>query len=279
MLKYVQVIKMSEYFSYKDDDFFAHYVMNPKPDPREFQMHTHEHYELFYFISGKGKYRVEGNEYNLMCGDIAIMRPNEAHHIEINPNYPYTRFTIHFTPELFKHIDPERKLMLPFDSREAGKMNIYRADDFKNTHYKAYLKIFLEHSDDRRLQLLTNLLPLLNELLDSFKTKKSDDTVATLDFKIVRYVNQNITQSLSLDKICEEFYISKAQLCRLFKRATGSTVWEYISVKRLALARELLKQGTPTAAVCVTCGFKDYSVFYRAYKKKYGIAPSDDTGR
>lgn len=267
---------MSQYFNYGDDFLVSHYTLSKKPNPKEFLMHSHETYELFYYISGKGVYKVEGNAYKLHSGDIAIMRPYEAHHIEINPDYPYTRFTVHFSPQLFSSLNITESLLLPFVNRESGQFNVYRQTDFKSDAYKIFLENMIADTDNRRRQLITNLLPLLNEIAIAFANKKTDSTVDSIDFKIVKYVNANLCENLSLDRICSEFYISKAQLCRIFKRATGSTVWDYITLKRLALAHEMLKSGCSPNYVYTRCGYKDYSVFFRAYRQKYGIAPSKD---
>lgn len=268
---------MNNYYSYKDSDIFAHYTCTEHPNPESFYMHTHETYELYCFFEGKGTYKIEGGDYSLKPSDILIMRPAEAHYIQLDPNFPYSRFAINFSPLVFSGIDKSNELTVPFTDRNAGKKNLYRRSDFRDNSYLTYIKSFKEPADNRRLQILSNLLPLLNEIAYAFKTKKDDETDTSLDFKIVSYINEHLTEELSLDRVCNEFYISKPQLCRLFKGATGSTVWDYITVKRLVFARELLKTGVSATAACTDCGFNDYSVFYRAYKRKYGVSPSDKT--
>ena len=74
---------MAEYFSCSDSDISMNYSRDDKPVPSDFKMHTHESYELYYFAGGSGIYRVEGTPYPLEYGDILIMRPAEAHYIDI----------------------------------------------------------------------------------------------------------------------------------------------------------------------------------------------------
>lgn len=266
---------MGIYYNYNDSDINAHFTCTEHPKPESFYMHTHEMYELYCFFEGKGTYKIEGNDYPLKPGDILIMRPAEAHYIQLTPGTPYTRFAINFDPSVFGGIDKSNELTVPFTCRSAGKKNLYRRSDFKDNSYRTYVKAFTEATDNRRLQILSNLLPLLNEIACAFKTKSDDETDASLDFKIVSYINEHLTEELSLQSVSKEFYISKPQLCRIFKSAIGSTVWDYITVKRLVLARELLKTGVSATSACIDCGFNDYSVFYRAYKRKYGVSPSD----
>lgn len=265
---------MQKYFSYRDEALEIVYSRDEKPEPANFSMHTHETYELYYFEGGSGIYRVEGTPYPLEPGDILIMRPAEAHCIDITGERVYTRFSVNFTPDILAGADPELKLLTPFNNREPGFFNRYRAESFADGAYFELIKNLTADCTDRRLQTVTNLLPLLNEIYKAFVRGETEVLVKSLDSRIIRHINRHISESLTLDEICESFYISKSYLCRSFKNATGSTVGEYITVKRLVNARRLILSGTPPTKAYLQCGFKDYSAFYRAYKKKYGVAPS-----
>lgn len=265
---------MAEFFSYRDEDIDMHYSRDGKPVPSDFKMHTHESYELYYFAGGNGIYRVEGTPYPLEEGDILIMRPAEAHYIDITDNKPYTRLSVNFKANLFSYIDPDGKLLAPFNGRKIGTFNRYRAENFKSDAYSVFIKNIMTDSPDRRVQTITNLLPLLNEIYLAFGSVTETEINKSLDSRIISYINRHISEDITLDAICEKFYISKTHLCRIFKKATASTVGEYITVKRLVNARQLILSGTPPTKAYLQCGFRDYSVFYRAYKKKYGISPS-----
>ena len=265
---------MAEFFSYRDEDIDMHYSRDGKPVPSDFNMHTHESYELYYFVGGNGIYRVEGTPYPLEEGDILIMRPAEAHYIDITDNKPYTRLSVNFKANLFSYIDPDGKLLAPFNGRKIGTFNRYRAENFKSDAYSVFIKNIMTDSPDRRVQTITNLLPLLNEIYLAFGSVTETEINKSLDSRIISYINRHISEDITLDAICEKFYISKTHLCRIFKKATASTVGEYITVKRLVNARQLILSGTPPTKAYLQCGFRDYSVFYRAYKKKYGISPS-----
>ena len=265
---------MAVIYSYHDKDIDMHYSYDEKPNPSQFLMHTHEFYELLYFESGKGVYRVEGTPYTLQKGDIIIVRPAEAHYIDISESKPYSRISIAFNPKVFAEVDPSHKLLVPFDNRKIGTYNCYHTDNFKSDIYNLYIKNIIRGDSNLRLRILTNLLPLLNEIYEAFDDITATEINKTLDSRIINYINRHISESITLDDICDRFYISKTHLCRIFKKATASTVSEYITVKRLVMARQLILSGNPPTKVYLKCGFKDYSVFYRAYKKKYGDSPS-----
>lgn len=268
---------MNGFFVYNDKDISMHYSRDNNPKPEKFKMHTHEMYELYYFANGKGTFKIEGTPYRLESGDILIMRPAESHYIDLSPDCAYTRMAIHFNPRMFDGIDKQGKLFAPFTERESGSFNRYRAADFPSSAYRVFIKNIITETENQRLQIISNLLPLLNEIAAAFRSKADERVDDLLIYRILSFINRNLCQNITLDGICGEFYISKPQLCRIFKAATGSTVWDYITVKRLVTARGLIQSGLAPTKVYTECGFSDYSVFYRAYRKKYGVSPSDDS--
>ena len=62
---------------------------------------------------------------------------------------------------------------------------------------------------------------------------------------------------------------------RKFKNQIGSSIHSYVIQKRLILAKSLISDGFSMSTVCSKCGFNDYSSFVRAFKKAYGVSPSN----
>lgn len=271
IIKAVMIVE--EFFRFQSDGINGHYLHDERPRPANFKMHTHEEYELYYFAAGRGIFRIEGTPYSLEPGDILIMGPGEAHYIDLDPSKPYTRLSLHFNPHIFDGVDTAGRLSEPFTCRAPGSFNLYRDSDFTSGVWKEFIKNLCSAAEDRRLHTLANLLPLLNEISAAYRARSSETVNDSLDYRIISYINRNLSDNISLDGICREFYISKPQLCRIFKKATGSTVWDYITVKRLVNARGLIQSGTPPTKAFADCGFNDYSAFYRAYRKKYGVSP------
>ena len=176
---------MAEFFSYSDSDISINYSRAEKPISSDFKMHTHDSYELYYFAGGSGIYRVEGTPYPLEKGDILIMRPAEAHYIDITDNKPYTRLSVNFKANLFSGIDPSGRLLAPFNNRKIGTFNRYRAENFKSDAYSVFIKNITTDSPDRRVQTITNLLPLLNEISFAFDSLSETEITKSLDSKII----------------------------------------------------------------------------------------------
>lgn len=266
---------MDKYFSYTDGDLDFHYLKDTKPVKANFNLHTHEFCEFYCFLGGKGEYKVEGNTYPLQVGDILLMQPGEAHYISIDPSHPYKRLAILFNPALFDWVDSSRKLLRPFLGRDRGEFNYYSASAFQNENHKFFINNICNPTGDIRTSIIANFLPLLNELASAFDNKTELPTQDPLINKIIDYINSDISKKISLDDICKMFFISKPHLCRIFKTATGSTVWEYVTAKRLINAKTLMRSGKSPTEVYAECGFGDYSSFYRAFKKRFGVSPDE----
>lgn len=269
---------MNNYFLYSDDVLNAHYTHNEHPDPKNFQTHIHDWYEIYYFINGSGLFKVEGNSYPIESGSVLVMRSGEAHYIDINPNRPYTRISIHFDPCIISDIDPENILLYPFTKRPLGRINLYNSSDFKSELYHTLIQNMTIETGERRIQVLSNLVPLLNEIRIAFedKNKNAENAENSTIHNIVTYINSHYSESINLDVICDRFFVSKSQLCRTFKQATGSSVWKYVTIKRLLAARELISLGQAPTEIYSKCGFNDYTSFFRAYKMHYGIPPTKE---
>ena len=99
-------------------------------------------------------------------------------------------------------------------------------------------------------------------------SKKMDDAIL--------YINEHYSEDLSLDFLANEFFISKYHMMRRFKDETGYTIHNYVTEKRLLLARQLLQSGKLVSDVCYLAGYQDYSTFSRAYRKRFSVPPSTD---
>ncbi len=279
-------IALSVIYEYRNTGIYFHHSRDEVPLPEKFKMHAHEMMEIFCFISGNAQFLVEGNAYSLSAGDIMIMRPAETHMMQIQSDVPYERVAIHFSQAYIERICPgSSERLRAFADRGIGEGNLYRPKDFLSDHVKSCLLSMAKNCpllNDPERYLFVNLLSVLEEIDMSFDVKstlsKPSEPLDSeeLSRKLVDYINRNLYKELSVKQLSEIFFISTAQLNRIFKRSTGSSVWEYILVKRLLEARRRIKSGEPASKVCYLCGFGDYSAFYRAYKSKFGASPKTD---
>lgn len=90
---------------------------------------------------------------------------------------------------------------------------------------------------------------------------------------ILSYINSNLAKDLSNTTLASHFYLSKSHLCQVFKDSTGTTINQYVTAKRISLAKALLADGHTVAETSSLCGFRDYSNFLKAFTRIVGVSP------
>jgi AraC-like DNA-binding protein len=272
---------MPHLFSYRDTELYSHHTIDHMPVTEEFSMHVHELMEIYFFISGKGSYLVEGTSYPLNPNDILIMRAAETHTLTISPDEPYERIAIHFSPALLRSVDPELRLLRPFLDRPLGQLNYYPAEkDPEGRLRAAFTNFEFDKVPDIRLNLIARLLLFLTTLDGQYEQAGTHHVPAQgLQSQLVAYVNENLFGNISLQSVADHFYRSRSQISRIFQQATGSPLWEYVTLKRLMAARAMIQRGETAYNACISCGFSDYSSFFRAYRSRFGHVPKEDTAK
>lgn len=262
---------MSAIYDFHDTQFGLSHSYSPVPDQSRFVLHTHTQAELYYFVRGAGVFHIEGTDYPLKSGDLLLMQSAESHYIELDKSKPYERKVLHFDLNVLNAVDPQGLLRKPFLSRPPGKQNLYRSSSFEH-----YFDTMMTPSPDPRVSIFAGLIPMLWELYRLQETQDALDASAPdpVGYQIMRYLNENIEKQITLDEISQRFFISKSQLCRVFRESTGVPVKQYLNAKRLVKAKQLITDGEQPTHVYAKCGFNEYSSFYRAYVKYFGAAPT-----
>lgn len=262
---------------YSFDNIYIRHAIDEQPDSRDFSMHIHDQCEIYFLVSGNVGYLVEGSEYTPDENCIMIMRPAEAHTPKIIGDEKYERYAINFPLDFAKGIDPEGRLMKAFTERSLGQGNMLGSNitDVQLIH-KLFSEMCAVADDyDRRLTIRTHLLMLLDIIGKAYLRKnETSGEPRTVRERIVMYVNRHLFEDISVPKLAEHFFLSPSQFSRIFRQATGAAPWEYITKKRLTAAKEKIHSGSSAQSASESCGFKDYSVFYRAYVKHFGCAPT-----
>lgn len=261
---------------YSFDDIYIRHAIDECPNDKYFTMHIHDRCEIYFFLSGNVEYLVEGSKYPLEEYSLMIMRPAESHKAKILDNSRYERYAINFPLSFANSIDPQNRLMKAFTERPLGKNNML---DTSEIDMKLIYKIISEmccdeETYDKQLTLKTHLYMLLDLINRAFHAKAQvEHKQPNIGERIIAYVNLHLFEELSIPILAKHFYLSPSQFSRVFKQATGAAPWEYITKKRLTAAKEMLQNGHSAQYACESCGFGDYSSFYRAYLKHFGCAP------
>lgn len=122
-------------------------------------------------------------------------------------------------------------------------------------------------------QYITTLLTelLVGQTVTSGHSQQSDVIEET-----VAYINEHLTENLSLDFLAKRASLSPYYFTRLFKKETGFTPHEYLIAARINTAKFLLKNTTTSVKeICFCTGFSNESSFCTTFKKWVKQTPTD----
>lgn len=260
-----------EFFHYKDESTM------------DIEYHNHDFFEVYMPISGKITYIVEGKTYKLKPGDIILVNNKELHKPLIELGEVYERIVIWVNPDFIRRqSDENTNLCTCFESSSKRRHNLIRPNsDMFNLIRNVVSKLekVCGHASYGYNILkniyLTELLVFLNRtLMDNYDEEVEVDIEYNEKINnIIQYINENLSEDLSLDTISTKFFLSKYHLLREFRKYVGHSIHQFIQKKRLILAKSLLKEGMQVTEVFMRCGFGDYSNFIRSFKKTYGTSP------
>lgn len=256
---------------------FEHLLL--EPTNVNFRLHNHNEYEILLFLEGDAKYVVEDKTYTLEPNDIIIIRKNELHRIYHNSQTPYCRIILWVEPAFFANNNcseyEKQFLKAPISTGHKIPASLVRSSGLLDAfmRYKKYSNNF---TTDTNMPVLKSTIVEILYLINKITLFSDADITKSPVKSIILYINNHYTEDISLDFLENKFFISKHYLCRAFCKATGLTIHEYIRRKRLAKVRELCESGLNISTASSQAGFSDYSSFYRAYQKEYGVSPSTD---
>ena len=239
--------------------------------------HTPEKNVFLFIHSGDGNIETRETSYSFAPGVLCFIGEKKYH------------YTFSNIPELYER----SKLFIETDVLEPLVQTVSTSHDFRNMFSENALTMAVLSKDDmiraedlfdrlksipvdfnyKQEEILSAVIQLLLILAKnkSGKTAIASDTFQTA----INFINQHISEDISIDRISTECYLNKHYLCRLFKRKLGITVMEYILQTRLAMAKELLtKEKISVTQVSMLCGFSSSSYFSRIFKERIGISPT-----
>lgn len=247
------------------------------------EYHYHDYYEISVILSCKNVvYVAEGMEYKLSPGDILLCNVFEPHHYrETGADAYCERFNVGVdSSRMFQYSSRAVGILSVFQKEENGEYPLMRFGFEKVYKYYQIVDLYENirhyHNEMMETGLVYILLAYLSE--DICVTREYD----TLKIKNIRlvahlieYINRHAGENLTLSQLSKETNYSVSHICAVFKKVTNKTINSYIKEKRMEQAVQYLRENMSLSEVAERAGFHNYSYFYKAFKKIYGISPME----
>ena len=266
----------------RSDTFEVFHYRDPRPGFVE--VHHHDFYEVYFLLGGKVSYWVDGRVIHMTPGDLLFINPMELHRPLPDPAEPVCeRFVLWINRDYLEKLSTKQlSLSGCFDTTRPDHSHLIRPTAGERAVLTARLgELVREYyskdmgSDISAQGAFLQLIVQLNRLAHRAGGEREGEQLSKLVAGAMQYIGENLGSPLSLEEIAGQLFVSKYHLSHAFSAEVGISVYRYILLRRLLMARQLLAEGEPAGQVCRSCGFSDYTSFYRAFKSEYGISPRE----
>ncbi len=247
----------------------------------------HDFWEMVYVDNGKVNAITNGVGCVLEQGQVIFHQPMESHAHVSDKKVSNNMLVITFTAEgkkmkFFKGktftLDKTAKTLLSLFMEEFKESVGKIPDDYNNR-----TPIDFSASPFGTAQLLqcyfTEFLIKLTRLdnagtlLSSKDAREiSSNSACTI---IIEYMKRNVNKNLTLNELCDLFFIGKTQFCKIFKNHTDKSPMDYYAYLKIEEAKRLLQDKQQSIShVAEHLGYSTVHNFSRAFKKSTGFSPS-----
>lgn len=252
-------------------------------DLRSVAPHRHDYYEFYIFLEGNVSIHANGRDWDLSPGDLIIIPPGTEHHPVIHDTEaPYRRFVFWISVDYMDSlcaVSPAYSYPISLtDSVNGRHVFHFQETAFHMIEGRAITLIEEIHADrfgkEARIPLcVSDLLLTISRCLYEMQHAITPIEQENLYDRVVLYIENHLEDELTLDELAKKCFVSKYHISHLFRENMGYSVHQYITKKRLGMCRDAILEGTGVNEACTLYGFRDYSSFYRAFVKEYGISP------
>ena len=268
---YQGVEMSSAYVNTHHDTSYSNAMMN---------LHSHLFYEIICCTNTCDvEYLVGTERYRLQKGDIIFVAPGVSHKAILPERMPvpYERDVL-WLSERFAELMKE---MLP-----AGEQNLRMGTQLlrtAGTRWEAIPELFrrgvLEFEKGEagaELAIAGNTMTIVASLirasLDPTTAPLRAEKPELLD-QVMAYVEEHLGEKITLGDIARQFFASESTVSHVFRQKMGVSFYRCVTQRRLIAAKTGIRAGEGLENVSRAVGFSDYSSFYRAFKREYGISP------
>lgn len=222
-----------------------------------YPLHTHDTYEIIYYIEGEGVLRTPNGELPFSAGSIALIPPGVAHGTSSK-----ARFLLYATRADFGNLFHFDEPIMIRDNEEQEAESLVRMIFRNRLKPGDYLSMLTETYAHFILQ---NIEP--------------EDALTQIVRKVAKELADDFHRpDLSPAALLKESGYSEDYLRAHFKKVIGKTPIDYLTKLRIEHAKYLIhvyRDTMPLSEIAERCGFESYTYFSQKFKALTGRSPRE----
>ena len=173
---------------------------------------------------------------------------------------------------------------------QVNLLKLYAHDSLAKNEAYTFIRFVFERVQSELSNLLSELaLPTLSDdvfqMIRAFETcgeqicqsinREKPGEEEVLASELIQFIRDNYSDKNFFSKtVLYRFGISEPTMQKIVRQATGKSFFEFVEDNRLSKAHHMLSTtDSPAVQVASECGFSSYNSMYRAFMRKYNIAP------
>lgn len=248
-------------------------------NPQRHRLHLNDHLEFFFPLTPVD-YLAAGQIYHLKKGEVLPIAPHCVHAAVPISGDIYERMYIVMPLDAMQRFscDPLSKILgSPSLSQPFGMPDSVVSDVFSSLQTAESL---CRKSDDgwRDVAAFFHLAEAIRFVSSLVCTEEilcePTNHLPEVVRQALQYIERNLPDIEGAGEIANAIGFSLPYLSGRFHKIVGVSVTEYLNFRKIALAKQLLEQGTGVTEACYGSGFHDCSYFIRQFRAHTGATPN-----
>lgn len=234
--------------------------------------HIHDAFIEFEIVSkGHMLQIINGKEYKMPAGSIAILKPADCHSLEWSEDAEF--ITVHFEPDIIS-----KELLYPILKCKENIVYQFRGEEKYKIINNAE-QLFNEYEENQLFykNIVCNLIENI-----CFSTLRNVNPVSlgvkqiSPARKAIMHLETNFMNNPTLNETARYVHLNPSYFSRVFKEETGITYSKFLIDLKLKYAKKLLCETNMTITdICFNSGFGSLSNFSKYFKSKYEISANE----
>lgn len=254
-------------------------ISTPLDTTRDF--HNHDGHEILLVLDGIMNLYTEAGGMKLGRGDLVCVHEYDFHRGELVTQDRYDRIVINIRGSYLAGFrDPGADLDSCFPQYPSSPLRVMHLQEREMEEMKEHAQALQESLlgkkpgdgllADAYLKLI--LVLILRRSME-WELGCHTQIMPQLVVETFSYIEEHLTQEITLKKLEEHIHHSGTYISRCFKRITGISLQQFILAKKITLSCRLLREGYAPGEVCYMTGFNNYSNYSRTFSKQMGMSP------